>query len=234
MAVEGDLVGGARVGGLEVDGVSVAYPAERGAPQVVAVSDAHLRVPRGRIAALLGPSGSGKSTLLRAIAGLEPLSGGRVVFDGEDLDEVAVHRREFGLVFQDGQLFAHLNVARNIEYGLRAHRVPSADRAARVRELLDLVGMPGYEDRPVTTLSGGQRQRIALARSLAPRPRLVLLDEPLSALDQELRERLAADLRRILKHTGSTALYVTHDRGEAESVADESFTMVQIQRGAAT
>lgn len=217
--------------GLVVEDVSITYPKEPGAPEVRAVRGAHLSVARGQIAALLGPSGSGKSTLLRAVAGIEPVSAGRILFAGGDLAGVPVHRRGFGLLFQDGQLFEHLNVGRNVEYGLRAHRVPRAERARRVAELLELVGMAGFEARPVATLSGGQRQRVALARALAPRPRLILLDEPLSALDTELRERLVLDLRRILRQTESTALYVTHDRAEAEAVADVSHTMAEVQRG---
>ncbi|GAA2238079.1 hypothetical protein GCM10010401_07880 [Rarobacter faecitabidus] len=211
--------------GLELRDVSVSYQAQRGAPAIDVLRGVDLRVPKGTTTALLGASGSGKSTLLRAVAGLEPLRDGRVLFDGEDLAGVPVHKRGFGLLFQDGQLFAHLNVARNIEYGLRSSRMPRADRAARVAELLDLVGLPGFADRPVATLSGGQRQRVALARSLAPSPRLLLLDEPLSALDADLRARLAGDLRDILTRTGTTALFVTHDRSEADAVADTVVAM---------
>ncbi|GAA2518321.1 ABC transporter ATP-binding protein [Rarobacter incanus] len=206
--------------GLVLRGVTVNYPGTRGAPAVRAVDAVSLHVPRGTTTALLGASGSGKSTLLRAIAGLEPLRAGTITFDGEDITRVPVHRRNFGLMFQDGQLFAHLNVRGNIEYGLVARRVPRGARARRVDELLDLVGLAGYADRDVATLSGGQRQRVALARSLAPTPRLLLLDEPLSALDADLRGRLAAELRDILRATGTTAVFVTHDRAEADLVAD--------------
>jgi thiamine transport system ATP-binding protein len=184
-----------------------------------AVGGVSLDVADGEVLALLGPSGCGKSSLLRAVAGLEPLAAGSVAFDGQDLAGVPVHRRGFGLLFQDGQLFAHRDVARNVAYGLETARVPRAERAARVRELLELVGLAGYERRAVPTLSGGERQRVALARALAPRPRLLLLDEPFSALDRGLRERLAVEVRAILTRTGTTAVFVTHDHDEAFTVA---------------
>lgn len=184
-----------------------------------AVDGVTLHVAPGEVVALLGPSGCGKSSLLRAVAGLEPLAGGSVAFDGVGVDDVPVHRRGFGLMFQDGQLFAHRDVAGNVAYGLRR-----AD-PRRVDELLDLVGLAGYGSRPVATLSGGERQRVALARALAPAPRLLLLDEPLSALDRALRERLAVDLRAVLVATGTTAVLVTHDQDEAFAVADRVAVM---------
>ncbi|MBL3682807.1 ATP-binding cassette domain-containing protein [Leucobacter aridicollis] len=187
--------------------------------------DASFDVPRGEVVALLGPSGCGKSTLLRAIAGLEPLSTGSVSWAGDDLVGVPPHRREFGLVFQDGQLFTHRSVGENIAYGLRVKRWPRAERDARVAELLDLVGLTGFTNRAVTELSGGQRQRVALARALAPSPRLLLLDEPLSALDRELRDRLAQELAALLRATQTTAVLVTHDEGEAETIADRVLRM---------
>ncbi|WP_410580410.1 ABC transporter ATP-binding protein [Amycolatopsis sp. lyj-108] len=185
-----------------------------------AVKDARLDIADGEVLALLGPSGSGKSTLLRAITGLEPLTSGTVRWDGEDLAGVPVHRREFGLVFQDGQLFPHKDVAANIAFGLRMHDIPRAEHAERVRALLDLVGLAGYERRRVTELSGGQAQRVALARALAPEPRLLLLDEPLSGLDAGLREQLAIDLAALLRRSKITALLVTHDQEEAFTLAD--------------
>ncbi|HEX2772903.1 MAG TPA: ABC transporter ATP-binding protein, partial [Micromonosporaceae bacterium] len=177
----------------------------------------------GQVLAVIGPSGSGKSSLLRAVAGLEPLRTGHVRWDGVDLAGVPTHQRGFALMFQDGQLFDHLSVARNVAYALRLRRTPGA--AARVAELLALVGLEGYDDRLPGTLSGGERQRVALARSLAHQPRLLLLDEPLSALDAGLRERLAGDLRRILRAAGTTALMVTHDHEEAFTVADRLAVM---------
>ncbi|AXB45080.1 ABC transporter ATP-binding protein [Amycolatopsis albispora] len=187
---------------------------------LTAVEDASLEIGDGEVLALLGPSGSGKSTLLRAITGLEPLTQGRVSWNGTDLAGLPVHRREFGLVFQDGQLFPHRDVAGNIAFGLRMHRVPKDEQAARVTELLELVGLKGYERRRVTELSGGEAQRVALARALAPRPRLLLLDEPLSGLDAELREQLAIDLAALLRRAGVSTLLVTHDQEEAFTLAD--------------
>ncbi|RAX21078.1 MULTISPECIES: ABC transporter ATP-binding protein [unclassified Actinomyces] len=204
--------------GLCVRGLRVVYPATRGAAPLTAVDAVDLDVPRGQILALLGASGSGKSSLLRAVAGLEDIAAGTVTWDGDDVVPVPVHRRGFGLMFQDGQLFPFRDVAGNIAYGLAG--LPRPERARRVEEVLDVVGLPGYGDRAVTTLSGGQAQRVVLARALAPRPRLLLLDEPLSALDRALREQLATDLRTILKAQGTTALYVTHDQDEAMTVAD--------------
>ncbi len=202
---------------LGLSDVCIAYD---GAPAVV---DASLELPDGGVLAVLGPSGSGKSTLLRAIAGLEPVGSGRISWDGADLAGVPTHKRGFALMFQDGQLFNHLTVARNVGYALRLRRTPRS--AERVRELLALVGLEGYDDRLPATLSGGERQRVALARSLAVAPRLLLLDEPLSALDAGLRERLAADLRDILRAAGTTALMVTHDHDEAFAVADRLAVM---------
>ncbi|WP_328604165.1 ABC transporter ATP-binding protein [Amycolatopsis sp. NBC_00345] len=185
-----------------------------------AVRDARLDIADGEVLALLGPSGSGKSTLLRAITGLEPSTSGSVSWDGTDLAPVPVHRRGFGLVFQDGQLFPHRDVAANIAFGLRMHGVPRREHAARVTALLELVGLTGFERRRVTELSGGQAQRVALARALAPEPRLLLLDEPLSGLDAGLREQLAIDLADLLRRNKITALLVTHDQEEAFTLAD--------------
>ena len=204
---------------LELDEVTVRYG------DTVAVDDVSLELASGQVLAVLGPSGCGKSTLLRAVAGLEPLSGGAIAWDGADLAGVPTHKRGFALMFQDGQLFAHLTVARNVAYALRLRRTPSAQVASRVRELLDLVGLSGYDDRLPGTLSGGERQRVALARALAVEPRLILLDEPLSALDATLRERLATDLRSILHAAGTTALLVTHDHEEAFALADRLAVM---------
>ena len=204
--------------GLSLRGLRVVYRGTRGAARVTAVDGVDLDVSRGETVALLGPSGCGKSSLLRAVAGLEDLAGGTVMWDGRDVVRVPVHRRGFGLMLQDGQLFPFRDVAGNVAYGLTG--LPRRERRPRVEEMLELVGLPGYGPRDIATLSGGQAQRVALARSLAPRPRLLLLDEPLSALDRALREQLAVDLREILAGQGTTALYVTHDHGEARVVAD--------------
>jgi thiamine transport system ATP-binding protein len=204
---------------LSVDEMSVRFE------ETLAVDHVSLDLPRGQVLAVLGPSGCGKSTLLRAIAGLEALETGSVSYDGSDLARVPTHRRGFALMFQDGQLFSHQSVAGNVGYSLRLRGRPRSETARRVEELLDLVGLPGYGDRSPATLSGGERQRVALARCLAVEPRLLLLDEPLSALDRSLRERLAGDLRRILVSAGTTALLVTHDQEEAFAVADRMAVM---------
>ena len=205
--------------GLGVDDVVVHYRDDDGTV-ATAVDGVSLHVEPGTVLALLGPSGSGKSSLLRAVAGLERPTAGSVTWDGEDVTGVPAHRRGFGLMFQDGQLFPHRDVAGNVAFGLEMAGVDRARRRARVAELLELVGLGGFERRDVASLSGGERQRVALARSLAPRPRLLLLDEPLSALDRALRERLAEDVRAALTATGTTAVFVTHDHDEAFAVAD--------------
>lgn len=205
-------------GGLAVRDVVVHYRDEDGT-EATAVAGVSLDVGPGEVVALLGPSGSGKSSLLRAVAGLEPIAAGTVAWDGTDLAGVPVHRRGFGLMFQDGQLFPHRDVAENVAYGIETE-LARPERRARVAELLELVGLAEFAGRDVTSLSGGERQRVALARSLAPRPRLLLLDEPLSALDRALRERLAGQIRAVLTATRTPAIFVTHDHDEAFAVAD--------------
>ena len=190
-------------------------------------------VKTGETVVLLGPSGCGKTTLLRIIAGLEKPDQGAITWDGRDLTEIPVYRRRFGMVFQDSALFPHKSVGANIEFGLRMQSWDEADRRLRTKQMLDLVGLSGFENRPVFELSGGEQQRVALARSLAPSPRLLLLDEPLSSLDRALRERLMLELRLILKHAGEvtgrpggvSSLYVTHDQEEAFALADRVVVM---------
>ncbi len=204
---------------LAVRGLTVSYG------DVDAVSGVDLDVEHGSVTAVLGPSGCGKSTLLRAIAGLERPAAGTIAYDGRDLARTPTHRRGFALMFQDGQLFPHADVAANVAYPLRLRRRPAGQVKARVAELLELVGMAGFGDRMPQTLSGGERQRVALARSLAVEPRILLLDEPLSALDRGLRERLAGDLHDILRRAGTTTLLVTHDHEEAFTIADRMVVM---------
>lgn len=211
--------------GLEVRGLRVSL----GGAQILGGAD--LDVAPHEVVALLGPSGAGKSTLLRAIAGLVVPAAGTVSWDGDDITSVAPHLRRIGLVFQDAVLFPHLDVAANIGYGV--HALPEVERTARVEELLALVDLEGLGGRPVDTLSGGQAQRVALARALAPRPRLLLLDEPFGALDRELRERLAADVRDVLRSSDTPALHVTHDEDEAQAVGDRVLRLVPGHDGAA-
>lgn len=193
--------------------------------QVEAVKDLSIEVPLGTVTALLGPSGCGKSSLLRAIAGLEPLAAGSISWRGRNMEQVPVHQRHFGMMFQDGQLFPSRNVSGNIAYGI-AH-LPKVKRQEKVTELLESVGLSGYQDRTIDTLSGGQAQRVALARCLAPQPELLLLDEPLSALDRALREELVITLRNIIRSLELTVVYVTHDQDEAFSLADQIVIMDQ-------
>ena len=175
-------------------------------------------VADGETLALLGPSGSGKSTLLRIVAGLERADTGTVRIGGADVTGVAAHRRGVGLVFQDQALFPHLDVGGNVGFGLRMQRLPDDARRRSVAESLELVGLAGYETRDPATLSGGEAQRIALARALAPRPRVLLLDEPLAGLDQLLRERLLLELRGLFDAVGVTVVAVTHDPTEAAAL----------------
>ncbi|WP_328750860.1 ABC transporter ATP-binding protein [Streptomyces sp. NBC_00285] len=184
-----------------------------------------LDVAEHEIVCVLGPSGSGKSTLLRAVAGLQPLDEGRVSLDGIDQAGVPAHRRGVGLMFQDHQLFPQRDVGANVAFGLRMHGAAKAQQDERVRELLDLVGLPGAARRAVGALSGGEQQRVALARALAPRPRLLMLDEPLGQLDRSLRERLVVELRELFGRLGTTVLAVTHDQGEAFALADRVVVM---------
>ncbi|MDT7846023.1 ABC transporter ATP-binding protein [Streptomyces justiciae] len=184
-----------------------------------------LSVAEHEIVCVLGPSGSGKSTLLRVVAGLQHLDGGRVLLDGRDQVGVAAHRRGVGLMFQDHQLFPQRDVGGNVAFGLRMHGVSKGEQRERVGELLDLVGLPGAAGRAVAGLSGGEQQRVALARALAPRPRLLMLDEPLGQLDRSLRERLVVELRELFGRLGTTVLAVTHDQGEAFALADRVVVM---------
>lgn len=188
--------------------------------ETVAVDHASLEVADGERVAVLGPSGSGKSTLLRAIGGLERLDTGRILWDGVDLDGTPPHRRQFGYMFQGYALFPHMNVVNNVAFGLRMEGRPDRDVSERAAEVLEWVGMRDFARRSVENLSGGEQQRVALARTLAPSPRLLMLDEPLGSLDRTLRERLIVEVTELLEKAATTALYVTHDHNEASTFAD--------------
>ena len=207
---------------LTVDSVSVSLGGER-------VLDAvSLSVAAGEVVAVFGPSGSGKSTLLRAVAGLVDVDSGRVLVDGADVTAVPTHRRSVGMVFQDEQLFPHRDVADNVSFGLEMADVERGERDSRVAEVLTAVGLDGFGGRDVSTLSGGEAKRVAVARSLAPRPTVLLADEPLTGLDADLHDRLAIEVRSVLRASGTTTLWVTHDRAEAELVADRSVSLLDL------
>lgn len=212
---------------LHIEHLTVRYGEKPGADAAgqaawAAVGDVSLGLAAGEIGVLIGPSGCGKTTLLRAVAGLEPVAQGRISLGGDKVSEpghlMPPEQRRVGMVFQDYALFPHLDVGRNVAFGL--HAWPRAQRAGRVAEVLELVGLGGSESRFPHELSGGQQQRVALARALAPKPRLLLLDEPFSNLDVDLRERLAHEVRSILKAAQATALFVTHDQMEAFAIGD--------------
>src|SRR6476660_4204425 len=191
-----------------------------------ALEPATLDIARGETLVLLGPSGCGKTTMLRIIAGLEvPDSGGKVLFDGKDMTTVPIERRNVGMVFQSYALFPNMTVSDNIGYGLKIRGMPKEERAARVAELVALTNITGLENRRIDQLSGGQRQRVALARAVAIRPGILLLDEPLTALDAALRDRLRGELNRLLRALGITAIYVTHDQSEAMELGDRIVVM---------
>jgi putative spermidine/putrescine transport system ATP-binding protein len=194
-----------------------------------ALEPATLDIARGETLVLLGPSGCGKTTMLRIIAGLElPDAGGKVLFDGKDMTSVPIEKRNVGMVFQSYALFPNMTVADNIGYGLKIRGVGKRERASRVAELVALTNITGLENRRITQLSGGQRQRVALARAVAIRPGILLLDEPLTALDAALRDRLRGELNRLLRALGITTIYVTHDQAEAMELGDR---VVVMQKG---
>ena len=206
-------------GTLRITGAHVHFDTTR------ALDGVDLAVGDGEMVVLLGPSGCGKTTLLRAAAGLQPLAAGRIELDGKDLTGQRPDQRGIGLMFQDEVLFPHFDVEGNVAFGLRMARVPFAERRRRVAEVLELVGLAGFEGRDVATLSGGEAQRVSLARALAPEPRVLLLDEPFGSLDRLLRERLIDELRPVLDQVGVTAVHVTHDHHEAFALADRIAVM---------
>lgn len=205
--------------GLQLKGISKSFDG------LTALEEISFEVAPGEIVGVLGPSGCGKSTLLMVIAGLEHPDQGEVMWNGETLKGIPPHQRGFGLMFQDLALFPHRNVFENVAFGLRMAGKSKDEVHQRVHEVLTLVGLEEYGRREVHTLSGGESQRVALARALAPRPRLLMLDEPLGALDRNLREHLVTELRRILKASSQTAIYVTHDQEEAFTVSDRVVVM---------
>jgi len=185
-------------------------------------------VDEGEILAILGPSGCGKSTLLNIISGLEPLDSGQISWGGQNLSLIPPYKRNFGLMFQDYALFPHMNVKNNVAFGLEMMKLPESEINQKVESVLELVGLEGFGERDVNELSGGEQQRVALARSIVPEPKLLMLDEPLGSLDRALRERLLKDLTKILRSTSQTTVYVTHDQEEAYSLAD---TVVVMNKG---
>ncbi len=185
-----------------------------------ALDDFHLTIPTGEMVALLGPSGCGKTTALRILAGFERANSGSVRIDGADITRVPPRRRHFGMVFQDYSLFPNMRARDNIAFGLRAARIPTAERETTVERLLEVTRLTEHADKYPHQLSGGQKQRVALARALAPQPKVLLLDEPLSALDAKVRESLRNEIRRLQRESGVTTLFVTHDQHEAMAVAD--------------
>ena len=189
----------------------------------VIVDDISFTVSTGETLAITGPSGIGKTTLLHAICGTVRTTHGTVNIDNVDISSLPTHKRGIGLVSQTGDLFPTMTVSQNIEFGLRISQIPKADRTARVNELLQLVGLTHLAHRNVAELSGGEARRIALARALAPRPRVLLLDEPLAGLDQTTHDGLISDLARVLKQTATTAVLVTHDLSEADFLAETTF-----------
>lgn len=204
---------------LQLQNITIAYDTS----QQPAVKDCSLTLDAGEIGVLLGPSGCGKTTLLRAIAGLQRIQSGQLQLSGDMISGEDTHwppsLRKVGMVFQDYALFPHLSVEQNIAFGLKT--LSTAEKKSRVTDVLELVGLAAYGRKMPHELSGGQQQRVALARSLAPQPRLLLLDEPFSNLDADLKERLAQELRQILKTSGTTALFVSHDQQEAFAIADK-------------
>ena len=186
----------------------------------VALKDVNLDIATGEFICLLGPSGCGKTTLLRILAGLESKTAGELRVDGDDFSSIPCHNRNIGMVFQSLALFPHLSIGRNIAYGLEIQGVAATERRRKAEELLDIVGLPGLYDRPVSALSGGQKQRVAIARALAIEPVLFLMDEPFSALDAALREHLQIEVKKLQRKLGVTTIFVTHDQREAMTIAD--------------
>ncbi|WP_237215467.1 ABC transporter ATP-binding protein [Falsiroseomonas oryziterrae] len=205
---------------LRFERVSKSYPATRGQTTPAALEALDLDVMRGELLTLLGPSGSGKTTTLMLLAGFELPDSGRILLEDRDIAQLPPHKRGIGVVFQSYALFPHMTVADNVAFPLEARGVPKAERAARVQRALEMVRLPGYGDRRPSQLSGGQQQRVALARAMVFEPPIVLLDEPLGALDKALREEMQHEIRALHQRLGLTMLYVTHDQSEALTLSD--------------
>jgi putative spermidine/putrescine transport system ATP-binding protein len=199
--------------------------AEKAFGSATVLGGVNLGVAQGEFVSLLGPSGCGKTTLLRIVAGLLGVDRGTVKLDGQDITALPPHKRDVGVVFQNYALFPHLTVAENVAFGLKARRRTAADTREAVKKFLELVHLSDFADRSVRALSGGQQQRVAVARALAVRPKLLLLDEPFSALDRKLRETMQIDLRRLLRELGTTSVFVTHDQEEALTMSDRIAVM---------
>ena len=207
---------------LEIKNITVNYESR---PLFTNLS---LTIQRGEIVALTGPSGSGKTTLLRCIAGLEVMAAGTILLNNNDITNRPAHKRQIGLVFQDNQLFPHLNVSQNVGYSLKIQQVAKKTIATKVHEALELVGLSHLADRSITNLSGGEAKRIAVARALVAEPEVLLLDEPLNGLDSELHSRLLEDLRALLTARGTRTLHVTHDHAEAATIAHRVLDLRQL------
>lgn len=210
---------------VELKDVSKVFPAGRGAQRVTAVNAMNLQILRGEFFTFLGPSGCGKTTTLRMIAGFENPTAGQITIAGEPMTDVPANKRPVNTVFQNYALFPHLNVGQNVGFGLKIKRVAAPERERRVKEALELVRMDGYENRRTTQLSGGQQQRIALARALVNEPTVLLLDEPLGALDLKLRKEVQLELKQLQSQLGITFIYVTHDQEEALTMSDRIAVM---------
>ena len=207
---------------LEIDKISKIYDSSQ------LFANVSLTINHHEIVALTGPSGSGKTTLLRCIAGLESISTGSIRLNGQDITNQPAHQRNIGMVFQDNQLFPHLNVGQNVAYSLKIKRTPKKITDNKVREVLSLVGLNHLIHRTVTNLSGGEAKRVAVARALIAEPQVLLLDEPLTGLDVDLHGRLLEDLSKLLRTRGTTVLHVTHDKAEASAIADRVLDLRQL------
>ena len=210
---------------VRIENVTKAFRDPSTGRENIVVSDVSLDIAPGELVTLLGPSGCGKTTTLRMVAGFELPTSGRILIGGEDVTPLPPNRRDTAMVFQSYGLFPHMNVRENVAYGLKLRKIPTPETTARVNDMLAMVGLAGYGDRPPSRLSGGQQQRVALARSLIVEPGVLLLDEPLSNLDALLREQMRVEIRKLQRSLAITAIYVTHDRVEAMSLSDRIVVM---------